>query len=50
MIDNIQEENSLGHIHGFFKNKELLEGKAMGMDFIENETGKIAIGGMLCYA
>lgn len=38
MIDNIREENSLGHIHGFFKNKELQEGKAVGMDFIENET------------
>ncbi len=30
MTDNIQEENSLGHIHGFFKNKELLEEVSYG--------------------
>lgn len=46
MTDNIQEENSLGHIHGFFKNKKLLEERreATGMDSIEEESLKSCDG------
>lgn len=40
MIDHIQEENSLDHIHGSLKNKEVLKDKTTGMDSIKNEALK----------